>query len=194
MDERRGRDAPGRRVRGPFRVRSFKLNSSRVRRPRRPRPRAPPLARSPLTSPRRRSLSPADFDSEEDTGRTPLKTPGAKARSLAPETPGDFLEDDDVNPLSPRARKSPSDYDGMTELELQKLREFRGALKRASEENPELLATPALRRFVNDACLARYLRARNWKVKKALKVRSILSICDTHWFPCDRVGAAHAVP
>ena len=82
----------------------------------------------------------------------------------------------------------------MTELELQKLREFRGALKRASEENPELLATPALRRFVNDACLARYLRERNWKVKKALKVRSILSICDTHWFPCDRVGAAHAVP
>jgi len=43
-------------------------------------------------------------------------------------------------------------------------------LDECAKADPTLLGTPALRAFVDDACLCRYLRARKWKVDKALKM------------------------
>lgn len=53
--------------------------------------------------------------------------------------------------------------------EIPRLRELRALVKRAAEADPDLLGTPELRRFVNDACLCRYLRARQWSPRRAMK-------------------------
>ena len=58
----------------------------------------------------------------------------------------------------------------MTTEDDEKLRQLRDALNEAAKKDPELLGTPALRAFVDDSCLCRYLRARKWKVDKALKM------------------------
>ena len=72
-------------------------------------------------------------------------------------------------PFSPASRAS-SHYASLSPGELQKLREFRGLLERAAKADPELLSTPALRRFCSDSTLCRYLRARRWNLKRALKM------------------------
>ena len=58
----------------------------------------------------------------------------------------------------------------MTPKDLESLRKFREKLNAAAAENSDLLGTPALRAYVDDACLCRYLRARKWNVDKALKM------------------------
>jgi len=58
----------------------------------------------------------------------------------------------------------------MTPAETTKLEQLREKLDEAAAKDPSLLATPALRAYVDDSCLARYLRARKWKIDKALKM------------------------
>ena len=98
-----------------------------------------------------------------------VMTPGKTQSSFdsAPATPGGYTES--VAPLSPMQKPS-AHYAKLTPGELQRLREFRGLLTQATVEDPTLLNTSDLKRFVNDACLCRYLRARKWNLKKALKM------------------------
>ena len=58
----------------------------------------------------------------------------------------------------------------MTPTETTKLEQLRAKLNESAAKDPSLLATPALRAYVDDSCLARYLRARKWKIDKALKM------------------------
>jgi len=65
----------------------------------------------------------------------------------------------------------------MTLKETQLLAQLRTKLNEAAVSDPKLLGTPALRAFVTDACLCRYLRARKWNVNKALK----MLVGTLHW-------------
>ena len=94
---------------------------------------------------------------------TPVKT--RTGDSEAPDTPGVLPAD----PFSPGG-KGAGHYKGLTDSEHQRLRELRGELNRAVTVDPSLVGTPALRRFVCDATLCRYLRARKWNVRKAFKM------------------------
>ena len=72
-------------------------------------------------------------------------------------------------PFSPGGRQSVF-YSKLTTHEHQRLREFRALLNKSAREDPALLSTPALKRFANDATLCRYLRARDWNLKRAMKM------------------------
>ena len=72
-------------------------------------------------------------------------------------------------PFSPSGRQSVF-YSKLTTHEHQRLREFRALLNKSAREDPTLLSTPALKRFANDATLCRYLRARDWNLKRAMKM------------------------
>ena len=94
-------------------------------------------------------------------------TPPKSGRDAAGDAPESPLAP--PTPFSPASRAS-SHYAGLSPGELQKLREFRALLERAAKADPELLSTPALRRFCSDSTLCRYLRARQWNLKRALKM------------------------
>ena len=110
-----------------------------------------------------------------DSGR-PGASPGAGAGltprvgpdDLAPDTPD--TPGAPPSPLSPEGTRPDAHYSKLTPAELQRLREFRALVRRAARDEPALLGTADLRRFANDACLCRYLRARGWNLKKALKM------------------------
>jgi hypothetical protein len=96
-------------------------------------------------------------------------TPPGKLRAgsdVAPDAPGTITP---PTPLSP-ASKPGAHYAKVTPGELQRLREFRALVQKAALEDPTLFATSDLKRFANDACYCRYLRARRWNLKKALKM------------------------
>ena len=94
-------------------------------------------------------------------------TPAKSSRDATEDAPESPLVP--PTPFSPASRAS-SHYASLSPGELQKLREFRGLLERAAKADPELLSTPALRRFCSDSTLCRYLRARRWNLKRALKM------------------------
>ena len=76
-------------------------------------------------------------------------------------TPRSFSEQ--AAPFSPH-RKPHAHYSKLTPGELTRLREFRGLLNAAAVDEPTLLSSSDLKRFVNDACLCRYLRARKVRI------------------------------
>lgn len=106
-----------------------------------------------------------------DPGASPGASagPGVELDDLAPDTPG--TPDAFPSPLSPFGRAG-AHYSKLTPAELQRLREFRALVQKAARAEPALLGTSDLKRFANDACLCRYLRARGWNLKKALKMFS----------------------
>ena len=114
-------------------------------------------------------ITPHDAASS-DPGTPPgAARPGGAPNDLAPDTPG--TPGAPPSPLSPSSRPS-AHYSKLTPAELQRLREFRALVQKAARDDPALLGTSDLKRFANDACLCRYLRARSWNLKKALKMFS----------------------
>ena len=106
-----------------------------------------------------------------DPGASPSAGAGAAGApdDLSPDSPG--TPGAPPSPLSPSSRPD-AHYSKLTPAELQRLREFRALVQKAAREDPALLGTSDLKRFANDACLCRYLRARAWNLKKALKMFS----------------------
>ena len=114
-------------------------------------------------------ITPHDAASS-DPGTPPgAARPGGAPNDLAPDTPS--TPGAPPSPLSPSSRPS-AHYSKLTPAELQRLREFRALVQKAARDDPALLGTSDLKRFANDACLCRYLRARSWNLKKALKMFS----------------------
>jgi|AntAceMinimDraft_5_1070358.scaffolds.fasta_scaffold22342_1 hypothetical protein len=97
--------------------------------------------------------------------KTRLEAASGSAPMNSPETPGGASP----TPFSPGG-KSQDHYNGLDYGEHQRLRELRGELNKAAKAEPKLLGTSALRRFASDATLCRYLRARKWHLKKAMKM------------------------
>lgn len=104
----------------------------------------------------------SDEDDEEDDLHTPVKI---RPEDEAPDSP----LGPPPTPFSPGGRQSVF-YSKLTTHEHQRLREFRALLNKSAREDPALLSTPALKRFANDATLCRYLRARDWNLKRAMKM------------------------
>jgi hypothetical protein len=104
----------------------------------------------------------ADEDDEEDDLHTPVKI---RPEDEAPDSP----LGPPPTPFSPGGRQSVF-YSKLTTHEHHRLREFRALLNKSAREDPALLSTPALKRFANDATLCRYLRARDWNLKRAMKM------------------------
>ena len=104
----------------------------------------------------------SDEDDEEDDLHTPVKIRPEDEAPYSPLGPP-------PTPFSPGGRQSVF-YSKLTTHEHQRLREFRALLNKSAREDPALLSTPALKRFANDATLCRYLRARDWNLKRAMKM------------------------
>jgi len=124
------------------------------------RPFGPPSCsrfRPPLPYPRR-----SEEEDDQDDIHTPVKI---RPEDEAPDSP----LGPPPTPFSPGGRQSVF-YSKLTTHEHQRLREFRALLNKSAREDPTLLSTPALKRFANDATLCRYLRARDWNLKRAMKM------------------------
>ena len=100
----------------------------------------------------------ADPRNREDTDDDP-STPSKMSSADAPDTPGA----EPAEPFSPG--RSTGFYQNLTTREHECLRLLRGELNKAN-----IVDTPALERFCTDATLCRYLRARKWSVRKAMKM------------------------
>ena len=114
----------------------------------------------------------SDEDDEEDDLHTPVKI---RPEDEAPDSP----LGPPPTPFSPGGRQSVF-YSKLTTHEHQRLREFRALLNKSAREDPALLSTPALKRFANDATLCRYLRARDWNLKRAMKMLKCVPDDATH--------------
>ena len=124
------------------------------------RPFGPPSCsrfRPPAPYPRR-----SEEEEDQDDIHTPVKI---RPEDEAPDSP----LGPPPTPFSPSGRQSVF-YSKLTTHEHQRLREFRALLNKSAREDPTLLSTPALKRFANDATLCRYLRARDWNLKRAMKM------------------------
>uniref|UniRef100_A0A7S0ILM5 CRAL-TRIO domain-containing protein n=1 Tax=Micromonas pusilla TaxID=38833 RepID=A0A7S0ILM5_MICPS len=104
----------------------------------------------------------AEEEEDQDDIHTPVKI---RPEDEAPDSP----LGPPPTPFSPSGRQSVF-YSKLTTHEHQRLREFRALLNKSAREDPTLLSTPALKRFANDATLCRYLRARDWNLKRAMKM------------------------
>lgn len=124
------------------------------------RPFGPPSCsrfRPPAPYPRR-----SEEEDDQDDVHTPVKI---RPEDEAPDSP----LGPPPTPFSPGGRQSVF-YSKLTTHEHQRLREFRALLNKSAREDPTILSTPALKRFANDATLCRYLRARDWNLKRAMKM------------------------
>ena len=152
---------PGPRAR--FQMRARLPNDRRSAPP--PSPPPPGLRRARPHAPR--DPLPTPLQTHTATPRTPRRRRNPPRRGPRPglePRPGPPPPD----ALLP-GHRPPEHYSMLGADEIPRLRELRALVKRAAEADPDLLGTPELRRFVNDACLCRYLRARQWSPRRAMK-------------------------
>lgn len=114
-----------------------------------------------------RDMSRSVFGAARERGRKERRREAeAKAAATLPNQPPPHID-----------RTESGRVVAMTEKDKELLGQLRIKLNEAAASDAQLLGTPALRAFVTDACLCRYLRARKWNVDKALK----MLIGTLHW-------------
>ena len=106
-----------------------------------------------------------------DVPSTPPAKPGSGVGDGG-ETPGIEPPSTPFSPTTPGGTSARGDefYEHLTEVEHGRLRMMRASVVKEVSSGRLNLSTPALKRFITDACLCRYLRARKWDVAKSMKM------------------------